>query len=77
MKGSSTRPATGELARTMPGGRFTAARFRDASGIGRALAVQVRESLDRQGITRRIGDERLLREAYPSHTPSLHGETST
>jgi hypothetical protein len=49
-----------EVARSVPGGRFTAARFRDDAGVGRALAVQVLEALDRIGITRRVGDARVI-----------------
>ncbi|HYF20992.1 MAG TPA: selenocysteine-specific translation elongation factor [Ramlibacter sp.] len=47
-------------AATVPEGRFTAAQFRDHAGIGRSLAIQVLESLDRLGATRRIGDVRVL-----------------
>ena len=40
--------------------RFTARDFRDASGIGRNFTIQLLEYLDSQGVTRRIGDERLV-----------------
>jgi selenocysteine-specific elongation factor len=49
-----------QLALAQNDGRFTAASFRDAAGVGRALAVQVLEALDREGVTRRIGDARVL-----------------
>jgi selenocysteine-specific elongation factor len=64
-----------DLAEAAEDGRFTAARFRDASGIGRALAVQVLEALDRLGLTRRIGDQRVLRAAALSAS-SIEGERS-
>lgn len=40
-------------------GRFDAKTFRDESGIGRNLAIQVLEYFDEAGLTRRIGDERI------------------
>lgn len=43
--------------------RFTVGRFRDAAGVGRALAVQVLETLDRLGVTLRVADERVLRDS--------------
>jgi len=50
-----------DVARSKADGRFTAADFRDAAGIGRGLAIEVLEALDRQGVTQRIGDHRVLR----------------
>jgi hypothetical protein len=50
-----------EVARSKPEGRFTAAHFRDAAGVGRGLAIEVLEVLDRLGVTQRIADERILR----------------
>ena len=41
-------------------GRFDAARFRDRSGIGRNLSIQVLEFFDAAGLTRRIGDARIV-----------------
>jgi selenocysteine-specific elongation factor len=55
-----------EVALAEPGGRFTAGKFRDASGVGRALAVQVLEALDRLGLTRRIADVRVLCPRQPA-----------
>ncbi len=43
-----------------PDGRFDAASFRDRSGIGRNLSIQVLEFLDRSGITRLVGDRRSM-----------------
>ena len=53
------------LARTSP---FTAAQFRDATGIGRGLAIEILETLDTLGITQRIGDTRKARKDF---TPIL------
>jgi selenocysteine-specific elongation factor len=41
--------------------RFDAADFRDASGIGRNLTIELLEFFDRTGLTRRTGDRRELR----------------
>jgi len=49
-----------ELARKTEGGMITAADFRDASGIGRNLAIEVLEHFDRAGLTRRVGDARRM-----------------
>jgi selenocysteine-specific elongation factor len=63
------------VAATAPGGRFNAAAFRDATGIGRGLAIQVLEHLDGAGVTMRLGDERRLRrpvrEVYGQEPPAL------
>jgi selenocysteine-specific elongation factor len=49
------------LARSAP---FTAAQFRDATGIGRGLAIEILEALDTLGITQRIGDTRKARKDF-------------
>src|SRR5687767_11422293 len=49
------------LARTAP---FTAAQFRDATDIGRGLAIEILETLDTLGITQRIGDTRKARKDF-------------
>jgi selenocysteine-specific elongation factor len=49
-----------ELADESPEGTFTAATFKDRSGIGRNLTIQVLEHLDRMGVTRRQGDARIV-----------------
>ena len=41
-------------------GRFDAKTFRDRSGIGRNLTIQVLEYFDGAGFTRRIGDTRIV-----------------
>jgi len=40
---------------------FTVQMFRDASGIGRNLAIEMLEYFDRKGLTRRDGNVRFLR----------------
>ena len=49
-----------ELTEAAPEGRFTAAEFKDRSGIGRNLTIEVLEYLDRIGVTRRDGDARTV-----------------
>ena len=61
----------GALARDQPDGLFSAAGFRDRSGIGRNLAIEVVEYFDRAGFTRRIGDaRRVLRPAAEVFPPA-------
>jgi selenocysteine-specific elongation factor len=43
---------------------FTAAQFRDATGVGRTLAIEILEFLDTLGITQRIGDARKMRKDF-------------
>ena len=42
-------------------GRITLARFRDLLGVGRRTAQMLLERFDADGLTRRVGDERVLR----------------
>jgi selenocysteine-specific elongation factor len=49
-----------ELAEGSAEGSFTAATFKDRSGVGRNLTVQILEYLDKTGATRRQGDVRIL-----------------
>jgi selenocysteine-specific elongation factor len=49
-----------ELADGDPNGTFTAAAFKDRSGVGRNLTIEILEYLDRIGITRRVGDARMV-----------------
>ena len=44
-------------------GTITLARFRDLLGISRKPAQLLLERFDADGLTRRIGDERVLRRA--------------
>jgi hypothetical protein len=53
----------GECERT---GRITLARFRDLLGISRRPAQLLLERFDADGLTRRVGDERVLRRAAVS-----------
>ena len=43
---------------------FTAAQFRDATGIGRNFIIQLLEFFDRIGVTRRQGEARCMRADY-------------
>jgi selenocysteine-specific elongation factor len=49
-----------ELAEGSAEGSFTAATFKDRSGVGRNLTIQILEYLDKMGATRRQGDARIL-----------------
>jgi selenocysteine-specific elongation factor len=49
-----------ELAASSLGGTFTAATFKDRSGVGRNLTIQILEYLDKMGATRRQGDARIV-----------------
>lgn len=59
-----------QVTRATPHRRFTAGQFRDHAGVGRALAVQVLEALDRLGVTQRVANERVLREPALSRPPN-------
>ncbi len=41
-------------------GKFTASQYRDVTGVGRNLAIELLEYFDRQGVTRRMGDIRQI-----------------
>jgi selenocysteine-specific elongation factor len=45
-------------------GQFTAAQYRDATGVGRSLAIEILEFLDSLGITQRVGDARKMRKDF-------------
>jgi selenocysteine-specific elongation factor len=64
----STLAALAAIARNtaaqQPEGSFIAAQYRDATGTGRSLAIEILEHLDRLGITQRIGDARKMRRDY-------------
>ena len=49
-------------------GKITLARFRDLAGNSRRSAQLILERFDADGLTRRVGDERVLRRRAP--TPS-------
>ena len=66
-----TRPTLATLAaiaqataQAQPNGQFTAAQYRDATGVGRSLAIEILEFLDTLGITQRIGDARKMRKDF-------------
>jgi selenocysteine-specific elongation factor len=52
------------VAEKQPNGLFTAAQYRDATGIGRTLAIEILETLDGLAITQRIGDARKTRKDF-------------
>jgi selenocysteine-specific elongation factor len=49
-----------ELADTSLQGAFTAAAFKDRSGVGRNLTIEILEYFDKMGATRRSGDVRVV-----------------
>jgi selenocysteine-specific elongation factor len=51
-------------AKSQANGQFTAAQYRDATGLGRSLAIEILEFLDTLGITQRVGDARKMRKDY-------------
>jgi selenocysteine-specific elongation factor len=51
---------THALAAESPDGSFTAAQFKDRSGIGRNVTIEVLEYLDAIGVTRREGAARVV-----------------
>ena len=51
-------------AKAQANGQFTAAQYRDATGLGRSLAIEILEFLDTLGITQRVGDARKMRKDY-------------
>ena len=58
------------LAAASPERSFDAAAFRDRSGIGRNLTIEVLEYLDRSGFTRFARNRRWLTEPVPAHPPA-------
>ena len=52
------------VAEKQPNGLFTAAQYRDATGIGRTLAIEILETLDGLAITQRVGDARKTRKDF-------------
>lgn len=49
-----------EVAARSENGSFTAAEYRNASGIGRNLTIELLETFDRAGMTRRSGNDRTI-----------------
>jgi selenocysteine-specific elongation factor len=52
------------LAQSHTNGQFTAAEYRDATRLGRTLAIKVLEFFDGAGVTQRVGDARRFRKDY-------------
>ena len=52
------------VARSASRGLFTAAQYRDATGIGRTAAIEILEFFDTLGITQRIGDARKMHKNF-------------
>jgi hypothetical protein len=59
--GFAVSPAAYEQARAVLVDRITLAQFRDALGVGRKTAQLYLERFDADGVTRRVGDARVLR----------------
>jgi hypothetical protein len=59
--GYAISPAAYEEARSMLVDGITLAQFRDALGVGRKTAQMLLERFDTDGVTRRVGDGRVLR----------------
>ena len=55
--------------------RFTVADFRDWSGLGRNLSVEMLEYFDRAGFTRRAGNDRVIRKTAAEAFAVARGET--
>ena len=51
-------------AQAQPNGIFTAAQYRDWTGVGRGLAIEILEFMDTLGVTQRIGDTRKMRRDF-------------
>ena len=59
--GFAISPAAYEQARSVLVDGITLAQFRDALGVGRKTAQMLLERFDADGVTRRVGDARVLR----------------
>ena len=59
--GYAISPAAYEAARAVLADGITLAQFRDALGVGRKAAQMLLERFDADGVTRRVGDTRVLR----------------
>ncbi|HZC75967.1 MAG TPA: SelB C-terminal domain-containing protein, partial [Gaiellaceae bacterium] len=59
--GLAISPTAYEQARAVLEDGITLARFRDALGVGRKTAQLYLERFDADGVTRRVGDARVLR----------------
>jgi selenocysteine-specific elongation factor len=59
--GAFERARSALIAECESAGRISLARFRDLLGVGRKTAQMLLERFDADGLTRRVGDERVLR----------------
>ena len=59
--GYAISPQAYEQARSVLADGITLAQFRDALGVGRKTAQMLLERFDADGVTRRVGDARVLR----------------
>jgi selenocysteine-specific elongation factor len=57
-----------QLSQADPGGLFTAAQYRDATGLNRNWTIKILEFLDGAGVTKRVGDARRFR---PEHADAF------
>jgi selenocysteine-specific elongation factor len=57
------------IAECTAAGRISLARFRDLLGVGRKTAQLLLERFDGDGLTRRVGDERVLRTRRGTREP--------
>ena len=68
--------ATAETGLAASGGdRFAVADFRDWSGLGRNLSIEMLEYFDRAGFTRRAGNERIIRRPAAEVFAAARGAT--
>ena len=51
-------------AQAQPNGVFSAAQYRDWTGVGRGLAIEILEFMDTLGVTQRVGDTRKIRKDF-------------
>jgi selenocysteine-specific elongation factor len=78
--GYAVSPAAYERARAVlfeemgASGRIKLARFRDLLGVSRKTAQLLLERFDADGVTRRQGDERVLRRSAPRRSPCRTGD---
>lgn len=70
----ATLAATARAVAAAHDGEVTAAKFRDATVLGRKRAIQVLEFLDRVGLLRRVGDVHRLRHDSLLFRESVGGE---
>jgi len=66
-----------DVAQEEPGHEFTAARFRDRSGVNRLQAIEILECLDRLGITLRRGNTRIIRKDFAAEPAQAVASAAT